>query len=72
MTEKHSLVLTALQIDALAEFAKSEGQPSYTITHTTIPQLEADDGTIIPEYSGLIAYSESEDHSVLQLGDWLR
>ncbi|WP_244664906.1 hypothetical protein [Candidatus Symbiopectobacterium sp. 'North America'] len=51
----------------LADFAKSEGQPAYTITHGTIPAFEANDGTMVPEYSGLIAYSESEQHGVLQL-----
>ncbi|EJN6523381.1 hypothetical protein NQM03_002860 [Escherichia coli] len=33
----------------------------------TIPEFEADDGEVIPEYTGLIAYSESLEHSVLQL-----
>lgn len=64
-----SLVLTAEQIKALAHFAEQEGQPSYTITHTTIPELEAEDGTVFPEYTGLIAFSESEEHGVLQLED---
>lgn len=61
------LVLTASQIKSLAEFAEAEGQPSYTITHGCIPAFDADDGTVSPEYSGLIAYSGSERHGVLQL-----
>ncbi|MBG6244788.1 hypothetical protein CS369_08430 [Candidatus Symbiopectobacterium sp. 'North America'] len=61
------MVLRADQIKVLADFAKSEGQPAYTITHGTIPAFEANDGTMVPEYSGLIAYSESEQHGVLQL-----
>ncbi|GKW14765.1 hypothetical protein PEC301937_07150 [Pectobacterium carotovorum subsp. carotovorum] len=65
MSEK--IVLRADQIKALAEFAESEGQPAYTITRGTIPAFEADDGTVVPEYSGLIAYSASEQHGVLQL-----
>ncbi|RYC42862.1 hypothetical protein [Pectobacterium zantedeschiae] len=65
MSEK--IVLRVEQIKALANFAESEGQPAYTITHGTIPAFEADNGTMVPEYSGLIAYSESEQHGVLQL-----
>ncbi|MEI7177548.1 hypothetical protein WCT65_00605 [Pectobacterium carotovorum] len=65
MSEK--IVLRAEQIKALANFAESEGQPAYTITHGTIPAFEANNGTMVPEYSGLIAYSESEQHGVLQL-----
>lgn len=61
------IVLTSVQIFALAKFAGEDGQPAYTITHGTIPEFEADDGSIIPEYSGLIAYSESEEHSVISL-----
>ncbi|QLZ60521.1 hypothetical protein HV079_15795 [Citrobacter freundii] len=67
MTERNLLVLTAEQIKALAEFAESEGQPSYTIAHTTIPAFEADDESIVPEYTGLVAFSDSEEHGVLQL-----
>ncbi|MEQ9905024.1 hypothetical protein [Pectobacterium aroidearum] len=65
MTEK--IVLRSEQIKALAEFAESEGQPAYTITHGTIPAFESNDGTLVPEYCGLIAYSDSEQHGVLQL-----
>lgn len=56
------IVLTLEQIKELARFAGEEGQPSYTITTGTIPAFEA-----VPEYNGLIAYSDSEEHSVLQL-----
>ena len=63
----NTVVLTAKQIEDLAAFAKEDGQPQYTITTGTIPEFEADDGKVIPEYTGLIAYSESLEHSVLQL-----
>ena len=62
-----TVVLTAKQIEDLAAFAKEDGQLQYTITTGTIPEFEADDGEVIPEYTGLIAYSESLEHSVLQL-----
>lgn len=61
------LVLTVEQIKELARFAEEEGQPSYTITTGTIPAFEAEDGEMVAEYNGLIAYSDSEEHSVLQL-----
>lgn len=61
------IVLTQEQIKELARFAAEEGQPSYTITTGIIPAFEADNGEMVPEYSGLIAYSESEEHGVLQL-----
>ena len=64
-----TVVLTAKQIEELAIFAKEDGQPQYTITTGTIPEFEADDGEIIPEYKGLLAYSDSLDHGVLQLDD---
>lgn len=64
-----TVVLTAKQIEDLADFAKVDGQPQYTITTATIPAFEADNGEVIPEYTGLIAYSESLDHGVLQLDD---
>lgn len=64
-----TVVLTAKQIEDLAAFAKDDGQPQYTITTGTIPEFEADDGEIIPEYRGLLAYSDSLDHGVLQLDD---
>lgn len=60
-------VLTLGQIKELARFAEEEGQPSYTITTGTIPAFEAEDGEMVEEYNGLIAYSDSEEHSVLQL-----
>ena len=64
-----TVVLTAKQIVELATFAKEDGQTRYTITTGTIPEFEADDGEIIPEYKGLLAYSDSLDHGVLQLDD---
>ncbi|HBQ8033397.1 hypothetical protein [Klebsiella quasipneumoniae] len=63
------LVLTADQIKALADFAEQEGQPTYTISQASIPEFEADDDSTVPGYEGLIAYSESEEHGVLQLED---
>lgn len=62
-----SVVLTQEQIKELARFAAEDGQPTYTITASTIPAFETEDGEQIPEYNGLIAYSESEEHGVLQL-----
>ncbi|MDE9708540.1 hypothetical protein [Citrobacter portucalensis] len=62
-----TVVLTAKQIEDLAAFAKEDGQSQYSITTGTIPEFEADDGEVIPEYTGLIAYSKSLEHSVLQL-----
>lgn len=64
-----TVVLTAKQIEELAAFAKEDGQPQYTITTGAIPEFEADDGEIIPEYKGLLAYSDSLEHGVLQLDD---
>lgn len=61
------LVLTAEQIQELAKFAKEDGQPKYCITHSTIPAFVTEDDSEMPEYTGLIAYSESQDHGVLQL-----
>lgn len=64
-----TVVLTAKQIEDLATFAKEDGQPQYTITTGTIPKFQAEGGEIIPEYTGLIAYSDSLEHGVLQLDD---
>lgn len=64
-----TVVLRAKQIEDLTAFAKEDGQPQYTITTGTIPEFEAEDGEIIPEYTGLIAYSDSLEHGVLQLDD---
>ncbi|MFL3233559.1 hypothetical protein ACJ0L3_14715 [Klebsiella pneumoniae] len=64
-----TVVLTAKQIEDLADFAKKDGQPQYTITTGTIPEFEAEDGSTILEYHGLIAYSDSLEHGVLQLDD---
>ncbi|OCN19414.1 MULTISPECIES: hypothetical protein [Serratia] len=62
------IVLTLEQIKELARFAEDEGQPSYTIITGHVPAFEAEDGEMVAEYNGLIAYSGSENHSVLQLG----
>lgn len=62
------IVLSQTQISALATFAAEDGQPSYTITTSTIPAFEAEDGETVPEYNGLIAYSGNEKQPVLQLG----
>ena len=61
------VALSAKQIQELAQFAAEESQPSYTITTGTIPAFEAEDGEMIAEYNGLIAYSDSEERGVLQL-----
>jgi hypothetical protein len=61
------LTLNAGQIKELAEFAESDGQNAYTIAYGNIPEYVADDDSVAPAYSGLIAYSESQDHGVLQL-----
>ncbi|HGN0866816.1 hypothetical protein EC835_101794 [Providencia alcalifaciens] len=53
--------LTPEQIKSLHEFSQEEGWTSYTIEVGAI--CDGDD--II--YEGLIAYSGSEDHGVLQL-----
>lgn len=63
------IVLTIDQIRSLASFAEDEGQPAYIITHGTVPAFEADDGSVTPEYTGLIVYSESEQGGVLELAD---
>lgn len=57
-----SITLTLEQIRSLADFAEQEGQPSYTITTGTLPAYDDQ-----PEYYGLIAWSGSEEHGVLQL-----
>lgn len=64
-----TVVLTAKQIEDLAVFAQEDGASQYTITTGKIPEFEAEDGEIIPEYSGLIAYSDSLERGVLQLDD---
>ncbi|QLV87840.1 hypothetical protein HV265_13030 [Citrobacter sp. RHBSTW-00678] len=63
------IVLTLDQIRSLYSFAEGEGQSAYIITDATVPALEADDGSVVPEYTGLIVYSESEQSGVLQLAD---
>lgn len=61
MTEK--IVLTLEQIKLLHEFAQGEGQPFYTIGIGTIHDLDGDE--IV--YQGMLAYSDSKEHGVLQL-----
>jgi hypothetical protein len=56
--------LTAGQIQALAKLAEEEGQPEYTVCHGQIPGFDD-----FPDYDGLIAFSGSEEHSVLALDD---
>lgn len=63
------IVLTIDQIRSLASFAEGEGQPAYIITHGMVPAFEADDGSVTPEYTGLIVYSASEQGGVLELAD---
>ncbi|HEM7186663.1 hypothetical protein [Providencia rettgeri] len=59
MTEK--IILTPAQIKSLHEFAQEEGQPSYTIEAGKV--FDGDDVV----YEGLVAYSGSTEHGVLQL-----
>ncbi|GAB1439039.1 hypothetical protein MASR2M36_18010 [Providencia sp.] len=59
MTEK--IVLTPAQIKSLHEFAQEEGQPSYTIEVGKV--FDGDDVV----YEGMLAYSGSTEHGVLQL-----
>lgn len=61
------ITLSVQQIKALAAFAEQDGQPQYTIAHGELPEFEDSTGATIPAYSGLIAYSDSEDNGVLQL-----
>ncbi|MEQ5573371.1 hypothetical protein ABN306_11120 [Providencia huaxiensis] len=59
MTEE--IVLTPEQIKSLHEFAQEEGQPSYTIGVGKV--FDGDDVV----YEGMLAYSGSTEHGVLQL-----
>ena len=63
------IVLTLDQIRSLYSFAEGERQPAYIITDGSIPAFEADDGSVVPEYTGLIVYLGSEQGGVLQLAD---
>lgn len=49
--------------------AEQDGQPFYTIACSTIPEFESESGEIISACTGLIAYSDSLEHGVLQLDD---
>lgn len=56
------ITLTAAMIQSLAAFAEKDGQTAYTLAHGHIP-AQAD----FAGYSGLIAYSVSDDGGVLAL-----
>lgn len=56
------ITLTAAMIQSLAAFAAKDGQAAYILAHGHIP-AQAD----FAGYSGLIAYSVSEDGGVLAL-----
>lgn len=56
------ITLTAAMIQSLAAFAVKDGQAEYTLAHGHIPAFDE-----FPGYSGLIAYSVSEDGGVLAL-----
>lgn len=58
------ITLTAAMIQSLAAFAAKDGQAAYTLAHGHIP-AQAD----FAGYSGLIAYSVSENGGVLALED---
>lgn len=55
------VVLTLAQIKSLHEFAQEEGQPSYTIE---VGEIFDGDEVV---YEGLLAYSGSTEHGVLEL-----
>lgn len=48
------------------------GFGAFLIFHATISAFDADDGNTIPEYTGLVAFSDSEEHGVLQLDYYSR
>lgn len=56
------ITLTAAMIQSLAAFAAKDGQAAYTLAHGHIPAQANFAG-----YSGLIAYSVSDDGGVLAL-----
>ncbi|EIX3163613.1 hypothetical protein MKB28_003703 [Salmonella enterica] len=56
------ITLTAAMIQSLASFAAKDGHAAYTLAHGHIP-AQAD----FAGYSGLIAYSVSDDGGVLAL-----
>lgn len=58
------ITLTAEMIQSLAAFAAKDGQAAYTLAHGHIPAQAGFAG-----YSGLIAYSVSDDGGVLALED---
>lgn len=58
------ITLTAEMIHSLAAFAAKDGQAAYTLAHGHIPAQAGFAG-----YSGLIAYSVSDDGGVLALED---
>lgn len=58
------ITLTAAMIQSLAAFAAKDGQAAYTLACGHIPAFDE-----FPGYSGLIAYSVSDDGGVLALED---
>lgn len=56
------ITLTTAMIKSLAAFTAEDGQAAYTLSHGHIPAFDE-----FPGYSGLIAYSTSEDGGVLAL-----
>lgn len=58
----NKITLTAAMIKSLAAFAAEDGKAAYTLSHGQIPAQAGFAG-----YSGLIAYSTSEDGGVLVL-----
>lgn len=58
------ITLTAAMIKSLAAFAAEDGQDAYTLSHGQIPAQAGFTG-----YSGIIAYSTSENGGVLALED---
>jgi hypothetical protein len=43
------------------------GFGAFLIFHATMSAFDAYDGNTIPEYTGLVVFSDPEEHSVLQL-----
>jgi hypothetical protein len=63
-----------LIIDFLVTFKVSSrrggsgaGFGAFLIFHATMSAFDAYDGNTIPEYTGLVVFSDPEEHSVLQL-----
>lgn len=54
-------------LGAMPRGSSGAGCGAFLIFHATISAFDADDGNTIPEYTGLVAFSDLEEHGVLQL-----